>query len=120
MTCSRAERAAMELLLVAITEQITFARNTRLPMTVKFLEMAKLDLQMQLHLISDEEIRSLCEWLESISQERRRKDRSRERPHRSKSAERRHSNNPNNESGSVITDLYEQLAEAKVDDLNND
>jgi hypothetical protein len=109
----------MELLLAAITEQITFARNTRLPMTAKFLEMAKLDLQMQLHLISDEEIRSLCEWLESVSQERRPKNGARQLSNRRKGAEMRKSNAPDDENGSVITDLYEQLADAKIDDLNN-
>jgi hypothetical protein len=54
----------METLIDALADQIAFARQNGLGMSVRFLEMAKLDLQMQLHSLQHEDIRALCEALQ--------------------------------------------------------
>ncbi len=57
-------QTAMEMLIDAVADQIAFARGNGLAMSVRFLEMAKLDLQMQLHSLQHEDIRALCEALQ--------------------------------------------------------
>ena len=56
--------SAIEMLIDALADQIAFARGNGFAMSVRFLEMAKLDLQMQLHSLQHEDIRALCEALQ--------------------------------------------------------
>ena len=58
------KQTAMEMLIEAVAKQIAFARENGLAMSVRFLEMAKLDLQMQLHSLEHDDIRALCEALQ--------------------------------------------------------
>jgi hypothetical protein len=58
------KQSAMAVLIEALAEQIGFARDNQLPTSVRFLEMAKFDLEMQLHDIRKEEVRALCEALQ--------------------------------------------------------
>lgn len=60
-------QSAIGSMIRLIAEQITIARANDLVLTVKLLEMVKLDLQMQLHNISEEELRGFCDWLERPS-----------------------------------------------------
>ena len=58
------KQSAVEMLIGAIADQIAFARKNGLAMSVRFLEMAKLELQMQLHDLRHDDIRALCEALQ--------------------------------------------------------
>ena len=58
------KQTAMKMLIETVGKQIAFARENGLAMSVRFLEMAKLDLQMQLHNLQHDDRRALCEALQ--------------------------------------------------------
>ena len=51
-------------IVAALTDYITVVRSFQLQETAVLLDMAKLDLQMKIHSISDRELQALCEALE--------------------------------------------------------
>jgi hypothetical protein len=65
MTKDMAER--LQAILATIDDHIDVLRRFGLDGTAHMLAIAKLDLQMRLHGISDEELSALCEALESAS-----------------------------------------------------
>jgi len=65
MTADRAER--LQAILAAIDNHIQALRDLGLDDTARILAIAKLDIQMKLHDISDEEFKAFCEALESAS-----------------------------------------------------
>jgi hypothetical protein len=69
MTADRAER--LQAILAAIDNHIQALRNLGLDDTARILAIAKLDIQMKLHDISDEELKAFCEALDSASSQLR-------------------------------------------------
>lgn len=65
MTKDMAER--LQAILATIDQQMDVLRELGLDGTAHMLAIAKLDLQMRLHGISDEELNALCEALESAN-----------------------------------------------------
>ena len=65
MTADRTER--LQAILAAIDNHIQALRNLGLDDTAWILAIAKLDMQMKLHDISDEEFKAFCEALDSAS-----------------------------------------------------
>jgi hypothetical protein len=63
MTKDMAER--LQAILAAIDNHMEVLRGLGLGSTARMLAIAKLDLQMRLHGISDEELSALCAVLES-------------------------------------------------------
>ena len=63
MTNDMAER--LQAILAAIDNHMEVLRGFGLGSTARMLAIAKLDLQMRLHGISDEELSALCEVLDS-------------------------------------------------------
>jgi hypothetical protein len=63
MTENSTER--LQTILAAIDDHIRTLRGFGLDRTAKLLAVAKLDLQMQLNGISDEELKELCKTLDS-------------------------------------------------------
>ncbi len=63
MTNDMAER--LQAILAAIDNHMEVLRGFGLGSTAQMLAIAKLDLQMRLHGISDEELSALCEVLDS-------------------------------------------------------
>ncbi len=70
MTKDMAEQ--LQAILAAVDDHMEVLRGFGLDSTARMLAIAKLDLQMRLHGISDEELSALCEVLESS--ERRLRD----------------------------------------------
>jgi hypothetical protein len=50
----------LEAVIRALDEQISLLRSSGLNDSARLLEMARLDLQMRMHAISDEELHALC------------------------------------------------------------
>ena len=69
MTKDMAER--LQAILATIDDHIDVLRRFGIDGTAHMLAIAKLDLQMRLHGISDEELNALCEALESANQRSR-------------------------------------------------
>ena len=65
MTEDMAER--LQAILATIDDHIEVLRSFELTDTAQILAIAKLDLQMRLHGISDEELNALCEALEEAN-----------------------------------------------------
>jgi hypothetical protein len=63
MTADRAER--LQAILAAIDDHIQALRNLGLDDTARILALARLDIQMKLHDISDAELKAFCEALDS-------------------------------------------------------
>jgi len=62
MQSNRAE--LLSGIVAALSEYINVVRSCHLPETAVLLDMAKLDLQMKIHSISDLELQALCDALE--------------------------------------------------------
>ena len=69
MRADRAER--LQAILAAIDNHIQALRDLGLEDTAGILAIAKLDIQMKLHDISDEELKAFCEALDSVSHQLR-------------------------------------------------
>jgi UV DNA damage repair endonuclease len=69
MTADRAER--LQAILAAIDNHIQALRDLGLDDTARILAIAKLDIQMKLHDISDEELKAFCEAVGSASHQLR-------------------------------------------------